>query len=213
MSNFQRLGPQLLTVVVLAIWAFSLEMLHTYYLFLMNLKETGQLPQQVVCVLPCFRGRKRRNSKQQLQIFHFLLPYHTGKVMYPYACKNWISLKSYWPSGEKLFKFSFMASKFEFFFLMCVYWWLDDINPHWGEPSALPSLPTEMLVSSGNTSQPHLGIIFHVTSRHRVAQSSSHIKFSITATLFCTSVYPDGQVSSILLFCFGFNLFFPWFWK
>lgn len=127
MSNFQRLGPQLLTVVVLAIWAFSLEMLHTYYLFLMNLKETGQLPQQVVCVLPCFRGRKRRNSKQQLQIFHFLLPYHTGKVMYPYACKNWISLKSYWPSGEKLFKFSFMASKFEFFFfnvcLLVVGWY------------------------------------------------------------------------------------------
>lgn len=39
---------------------------------------------------------------------------------------------------------------------------LDDTYPHWGGQSVLLSIPTEMLISSGNTSQTYPEIKFNL---------------------------------------------------
>lgn len=89
-----------------------------------------------------FQGEEeRRNSEPQLQI-HFLLSYQYMKGYLPICLQILILLKSYWPSGEKLFRFSFLLSLLvNFNFLkMFVCSWLNHVSPHWGKPSALLSL-------------------------------------------------------------------------
>lgn len=80
----------------------------------------GQLPWQVVCLLPSFRGRKRGRRVSSSSRFIFFSPTGIGKVIYLYACKYWISLKSYWPSVEERFKLSLMTSEFGFVFYVCL---------------------------------------------------------------------------------------------
>lgn len=52
---------------------------------------------------------------------------------------------------------------------------LGDAGPHWGEPSALPSLLIQMLISCRNvlthTPPPPPEIVFNRVSGHRVIQS------------------------------------------
>lgn len=59
-------------------------------------------------------------------------------------------------------------------------WHTEGAHPHWGGQSALLSLPTQMLVSPRNT----LTDMSRISNQIPKAQSSSHIKLSITPTIF-----------------------------
>ena len=70
--------------------------------------------------------------------------------------------------------------------------WLNEAHPHWGQGSALLSLPIQMLLSSKNilTEAPST---FDQIIKHPVAQSNWHIKIAIQKKKKKNLFSPDSK--------------------